>query len=164
MKKIMLLAGAACFLLASCCSNEEKCPANAEKEGQPKEEQKCCKEMTEEQKQACADWDNWANIDDARKEALLTDKKDGYDKCQAERAEREAQKAAIDAKMANWDKLTLDEKKALIDEMDAFFKSCHKKHADKGCCSENKGDGGCQKTCEGKKAEEGCQKTCEGKK
>jgi hypothetical protein len=66
--------------------------------------------------------------------------------------------------MANWDKLTLDEKKALIDEMDAFFKSCHKKHADKGCCSENKGDGGCQKTCEGKKAEEGCQKTCEGKK
>jgi len=156
----MLLVGAACFLLASCCSNEEKCPATPEKEGQ----HKCCKEMTEEQKQACADWNNWANIDDARKEALLKDKKDGYDKCQAERAEREAQKAAIDAKMANWDKFTLDEKKALIDEMDAFFKAGKGKHGDKGCCSENKEEAGCQKTCEGKKTEEGCQKTCEGNK
>lgn len=158
MKKILLWAGVASFLFASCCSNKEKCETTDEQNVVQNEEHKCCKEMTEEQKQACADWENWANIDDARKEVLLNDVKVKYDQRKVEREEKMAKMAEFDAKMTNWEQLSLDEKKALCDEMKSMCKGKHGHGEGEmgGCKGNHKHEG-----CKGKHAEEGCKKNAE---
>jgi len=138
MKKVMLLAGVICFVLASCCSKEDKCAKEEATDTTCAKGEACCKHMTEEQKQAIADWEDWVNIDDARKEVLLQDRKAKYDQCKVEREKRKAEMEAIDAKMSDWDNLTIDDKKVLFDEFDQFAKA-GKHHGDKeGCCSKDK--------------------------
>jgi len=142
MKKLMLLAGALCFIFASCCNEPKEQAAPAEGEGCQKENPEC--QMPEEVKQAIADWENWDNLEPARQEELLAKKKECYDKCKAEREEKAAKMAEIDAKMANWDNMTIAEKKAVFDEMPCCPKKpcCGKKPCcDKkpeGCCKDKK--------------------------
>lgn len=140
MKKVILLAGVACFVFASCCSKGDKCPNKDATDTTCKEVEKpCCKEMTEEQKQAIADWKSWSNIDEARKNVLLQERKDRFEQCKVEREKRQTELEALEAKMADWENLSIDEKRALIDEIDQFFKARKKHHGDKkDCCSHDK--------------------------
>ena len=165
MKKLLFLLVPA-FLLVACCNNEPKQEAAAEgehkccKEG----EHKCCHEMTEEQKADMAAWEDWANQTDEKKAELLNKRKECYDKKVAEKKAREeemaAKKAAFEEGMANWDNLSLDEKKALFDNMPCCGK-CHKghgcHHGEGKCCKE--GEHKCCKDGEHKCGEkhEGCQ-------
>ena len=134
MKKLMLLAGVVYFVFASCCNapKEEAAATPATCENQEKPE--CCK-MSEEMKQACEDWKNWENLDQTRQEELLAKKKECYDKCKAERDEKAAKMAEIDTKMADWDNMTIADKKAVFDELDQLCpKKCCKGKKPEGCC------------------------------
>ena len=131
MKKLFILMAAACCLTFTACNNK---PAEqpAENTEMQAEDHPCCKEMTEEQKaemEACKkageDWQNWENLTDERKAELLDMRKAKYDEMQAMKKAQEEKKAKFEAAMLNWDKLSLDDRKAAFDEM--------------GCC------GGCQK-------------------
>ncbi|MCQ2285368.1 MAG: hypothetical protein MJZ76_00640 [Bacteroidales bacterium] len=145
MKKLMLLAGIAAFVFASCCNKTEEVTA-PEEPTCAKEEHKCCG-MSEEQKQACADWKNFENLDETRQEELLAKHKECYDNQKAERDAHMAKMAEIDAKMANWDNMTIAEKKAVFDEMAQLCPKhkCHHHHP-KGDCPK----GECPKKCEEK--------------
>lgn len=138
----MLLAGIVCFLFTACCNQKQEEPV-AEPVAEEVAAPEC--QISEECKQAMMDWENWENLGDERKAELLAKKKECYDKCKAEEAEREAKKAAIEEKMANWDNMTLDEQKAVFDEM---MELCPK-HP--GCCKKPC----CKKPC--------CEKKCEKK-
>ena len=141
MKRLLLLATIATFLFASCCSNKEKCEAT---DGQ-NAPHKCCQEMSEEQKQTCTDWKNWESLDEERKIELVSGAKEKYDLKKAEREERMVKIAEFDLKMENWETLSLDEKKALCDEM---YSLC------KGNCNHGEGH---KHNCQGKHHHEGCQ-------
>jgi len=173
MKKLLFLLVPA-FLLVACCNNEPKQEAAegeqkcCNKEGEHKcckeGEHKCCHEMSEEQKADMAAWEDWANQTDEKKAELLNKRKECYDKMVAEKKAREeemaAKKAAFEEGMANWDNLSLDEKKALFDNMPCCGK-CHKghgcHHGEGKCCKE--GEHKCCKDGEHKCGEkhEGCQ-------
>jgi hypothetical protein len=158
MSKLLVSLTALCLILASCCGNQGTPATDAtEKECCKKhEEGKCCQGMTEEQKQACAEfkekWDNWVNLTDEVKQELIGKRKDCFDKKMEELKEMEAKmqehKAAMEAKLATWATMTLDQQKAFFDE---FGTCCAKKCCEKKCC---------EKKCEGKK--EGCPKAKEG--
>ena len=164
MKKLFFLLVPA-FMLVVSCNNEAKKDAkdgeeqkteqtaqNCGKDGDHKcckgGEHKCCHEMTDEQKADMAAWEDWANQTDEKKAELLNKRKDCFDKMVAEKKAKEeemaAKKAEFEAKMANWDNLTLDEKKALFDSMP--------------CCGEGHG---CGHKCHGEKPE-GCHHHHEG--
>ena len=101
-----------------------KC-AEKKEECAAKEEHPCKEkaEMTEEQKQECI----------------------------AKKAEREAKKAELAEKWANFENLTLAEKKAFFDQVDALKcckkegEKCCKKDGEKGCCKKDS-----EHKCEGK--------------
>ena len=166
-------------MLVACCNSEPKQEAAegeqkcCNKEGEHKcckeGEHKCHHEMSEEQKADMAAWEDWANQTDEKKAELLNKRKECFDKMVAEKKAREeemaAKKAAFEEGMANWDNLSLDEKKALFDNMpccgEGHHHGCgHKCHGDKpeGCC---KGHEGCHKH-EGCKGHEGCEHHHEG--
>ena len=148
MKKLFILMAAACCLTFTACTNNKPAEQKAECTEVQAEDQPCCKEMTEEQKaemeackKAAEDWQNWENLTDERKAELLDMRKAKYDEMQAMKKAQEEKKAKFEAAMLNWDKLSLDDRKAAFDEM--------------GCC------GGCKKgegkpCCKGEKP--GCQK------
>lgn len=181
MKKLFFLLVPA-FMLVACCNNEPKQEAAegehkcCNKEGEHKcckdGEHKCHHEMSEEQKADMAAWEDWANQTDEKKAELLNKRKECFDKMVAEKKAREeemaAKKAAFEEGMANWDNLSLDEKKALFDNMpccgEGHHHGCgHKCHGDKpeGCC---KGHEGCHKHegCKGHEGHEGCEHHHEG--
>lgn len=147
MKKLFILMAAACCLTFTACNNK---PAEQPAENtEVQAEEPCCKEMTEEQKaemeackKAAEDWQNWENITDERKAELLDQRKAKYDEMQEMKKAQEEKKAKFEAAMNNWDKLTLDEKKAAFDEASCCG-GC-KKGEGKGCCKEG-GKPGCQK-------------------
>ena len=97
-------------------------------------------------KKAAEDWQNWENITDERKAELLDQRKAKYDEMQAMKKAQEEKKAAFEAAMNNWDKLTLDERKAAFDNCCG---GCCKKGEGKPCCKDGKP--GCKKG-------EGCPK------
>ena len=148
MKKLFIMLAAARCLMFTACTNNKPAEQNAEATEVQAEETPCCKEMTEEQKaemeackKAAEDWQNWENLTDERKAELLDQRKAKYDEMQAMKKAQEEKKAKFEAAMLNWDKLSLDDRKAAFDEM--------------GCC------GGCKKgegkpCCKGEKP--GCQK------
>jgi len=153
MKKLFIMLAAACCLMFTACTSK---PAEQTAETtEAQAEEPCCKEMTEEQKaemeackKACEDWQNWENLTDERKAELLDQRKAKYDEMQAMKKAQEEKKAAFETAMNNWDKLTLDEKKAAFDAASCCG-GC-KKGEGKGCCKG--GDKpGCQKG-------EGCSK------
>ncbi len=143
MKKIALMIGALCFVFASCnntVSTQEESVEN------PPMEKKChhhgdkhCPQMTEEQKAECeafrTQWNDWANLDDNAKKELITTAKARIDereaKIKAEREAMEAKKAEMDAKWNNFDNLTLDEQKELLDFKMHCCKPCCKNKCDK---------------------------------
>lgn len=178
MKKLFFLLIPA-FLLVVGCNNtpkqegpegepkcqkegEHKCCKDGEHKCHKEGDHKCCHEMSEEQKADMAAWEDWANQTDEKKAELLGKRKECYDKKKAMEEEMAAKKAAFEEGMANWDNLSLDEKKALFDNMPCCGK-CHKGHGCKDgehkCC---KGEGE-HKCCKGEgehkcgENHEGCQ-------
>lgn len=124
-----MIAMAACCLIFASCTNKAK---EETPEAQPQEQNE--EVMCEKQKQHmqdCEDWKNWENLTDERKAELLDMKKACYDKKKAEQAEMEALKAQFEEAMANWDKLTLDERKAAFDLLKCPKAPCG---GEGGCC------------------------------
>lgn len=158
MKKLFILMAAACCLTFTACNNNK--PAEQTAEGTEPQTEACCPEMTEEQKaemeackKAAEDWQNWENLTEERKAELLDQRKAKYDEMQAMKKAQEEKKAAFEAAMNNWDKLTIDERKAAFDNMGCCG-GC-KKGEGKGCCKGDKQ--GCQKgEGHGCKKEGGC--------
>ncbi|MDR2979191.1 MAG: hypothetical protein LBV02_01920 [Bacteroidales bacterium] len=148
MKKLFIIAVAGVFTFASC----GKKPQPVEPEIIQTEEQKCdsthkcCKELTPEQKAEMDAWNNWDNQTPEKKAELVENRKACIDKMMAEKAgqcestkeecpEKAAKCAEMKAKMDNWANLTVEEKKALLDE----FKPCKKEG--EGCCRGEKTEG-----------------------
>ena len=158
MKKLFILMAAACCLTFTACNNNK--PAEQPAEGTEPQTEACCPEMTEEQKaemeackKAAEDWQNWENLTDERKAELLDQRKAKYDEMQEMKKAQEEKKAKFEAAMLNWDKLSLDDRKAAFDEMGCCG-GC-KKGEGKGCCKGDKK--GCQKgEGHGCKKEGGC--------
>ena len=148
MKKLFILMSAVCCLMFTACNNNKPAEQPAENTEMQAEDHPCCKEMTEEQKaemEACKkageDWQNWENLTDERKAELLDMRKAKYDEMQAMKKAQEEKKAKFEAAMLNWDKLSLDDRKAAFDEM-ACCGGCQKGEGP-GC---HKGEGpGCHK-------------------
>ena len=158
MKKLFILMAAACCLTFTACNNNK--PAEQTAEGTEPQTEACCPEMTEEQKaemeackKAAEDWQNWENLTDERKAELLDQRKAKYDEMQEMKKAQEEKKAAFEAAMNNWDKLTIEERKAAFDAAGCCG-GC-KKGEGKGCCKGDKQ--GCQKgEGHGCKKEGGC--------
>ena len=158
MKKLFILMAAACCLTFTACNNNK--PAEQTAEGTEPQTEACCPEMTEEQKaemeackKAAEDWQNWENLTEERKAELLDQRKAKYDEMQEMKKAQEEKKAKFEAAMLNWDKLSLDDRKAAFDEMGCCG-GC-KKGEGKGCCKGDKK--GCQKgEGHGCKKEGGC--------
>ena len=137
MKKLFIMMAAACCLMFTACNNK---PAEQKAEcTETQTEAPCCKEMTEEQKaemeackKAAEDWQNWENLTDERKAELLDMRKAKDDEMQAMKKAQEEKKAKFEAAMLNWDKLSLDDRKAAFDEMSCCG-GC-KKGEGKACC------------------------------
>ena len=135
MKKLFLLLAVAGCMTFTACNNTQSTEQNKENT-EACAEKPCCKEMTEEQKaemeackKAAEDWQNWENISDERKTELLDKRKADYDKMQEMKKAQEEKKAQFEAAMNNWNKLSLDEKKAAFDA--ACCGGCNK---NKSCC------------------------------
>ena len=158
MRKLLVSLTAVCLILAACCGNQTT-PATDEAEKgccKKQEQEGCCKGMTEEQKQACAEfkakWEDWANQSDESKQDLLGKRRECFDKKMEEMkehlAQMQARQSEIEAQLANWENLTLDQKKEFFDN----YGCCKEKPK---CCGEKKE--GCPKAKEGcdghKKAE-----------
>ena len=138
MKKLFIMMAAACCLMFTACTNNKPAEQPAENTEVQAEDQPCCKEMTEEQKaemEACKkaqeDWQNWENLTEDRKVELLNDRKAKYDEMQAMKKAQEEKQAKFEAAMLNWDKLSIEDRKAAFDEM--------------GCCGGCKEGPGCHK-------------------
>jgi hypothetical protein len=74
--------------------------------------------MAEKQKQYMKDredWINWENQTDERKAELLNKSKAAYEKKKAAQEEREARKAKFEEALANWENLSLDERRAAFE-------------------------------------------------
>ncbi|MDR1793481.1 MAG: hypothetical protein LBR36_08625 [Bacteroidales bacterium] len=160
MKRLALFAGALCFVLASCTPKEEtstvECQDSTKQEVKKCDgkEKPCCK-MTEEEKAACeafkAKWDNWENLAETEKAELVKELKTKIDQKEAEmaakKAEMEAKKAEMEAKWKAFDKLTLDEQKALLEAKMSCCKKgpkdCGKN--DKPCCKKGEEGKECPK-------------------
>ncbi|MBO4738404.1 MAG: hypothetical protein J5606_02455, partial [Bacteroidales bacterium] len=153
MKKILMFAGALCFVFASCCNNAPEAEATEETQEMncPKDKGPKC-QMTEEEKAECEafrqKWEDWANLDETAKKELISTAKTKID---AKRAEMKAHLAEMQAKMeeqetawADFDNKTLDEQKAMLDEAMKCGhhgpKPCFKdgENGPKPCCKEQK--------------------------
>jgi peptidoglycan hydrolase CwlO-like protein len=136
MKKLMLLAGVLCFVFVACCSKTETEPKQDEVTEKQcnKEEHKCCKGMTEEQKAECKEfcekWKDFENQPEDVQKELVLKAKERIDKCEAEMA---AKKAEFEAKWADFNNLPVEEQKALIEmKMQCKKGGCCKKACHKG--------------------------------
>lgn len=137
MKKIMLLMAVCCLVFASCNKNSKDTSA------QTPEQQ----ELTEKQKQGMKDredWVSWENLTDERKAELLNKSKAAYDKQKAAQEEREARKAKFEEAMANWDNLSLDERRDAFELIYPSRPESKSACKDEGKCSKE-GDKPCDK-------------------
>jgi len=131
----MILMAVACLVFVSC--------GNKKQNAEPVAEEQCCA-LTEAQQEMFANWENWADLDADTQVALVADMKAFIDDCKAKCAEKCAEKEAAEPKdecpakkakceemKAKWDAFetfSLDEQKAIIDEVLA----CHAKK----CCKD----------------------------
>jgi hypothetical protein len=158
MKKLMILLAVACLVCVSCGGPK------AEKAAEVAEET-CCT-LTPEQEEMFANWDLYADLEEEQQVALVDEMKAFIDECKAkceEKCEKKCEKegeevcpekaakcAEFKANWENFENLTLEEQKAILDQVLA----CHKEK----CCKE-KEDGCCKKdkeTCQ--HDHEGCDK------
>ncbi|MEG1555224.1 MAG: hypothetical protein RR356_00670 [Bacteroidales bacterium] len=151
MKKLMMLAAVSCFIFASCGNKAtQDQPADAAQDAQ---EHKCGKEMTEEQEVFITEWNSWDNQTNEKKTELIAKRKTDFDKVKADmevaKIDMETKYAEIEATLAKWGELTLDEQKAFFDKIDSWYKSkegCCKDGAKKeGCCKSGEKQGTCSK-------------------
>jgi len=170
MRKLFVSLIVLCLILASCCGNQGTQTDATEKGCCKKQDETCCKGMTDEQKQECAEmkakWDDWANLTDEVKQELIGKRKACFDKKMEEIKEAEAKmlvhKAIMEEKLASWESMTLDEQKTFFDECDQHCikiktkEGCGK--SKEGCCKSKEGKEGCGKKEEGA----GCGKHKEG--
>jgi TRAP-type C4-dicarboxylate transport system substrate-binding protein len=134
MKKLMILLAVACLIFVSCGNRPE--PAV-----EAVAEETCC-ELTPEQQEMFDNWDIWADLNEEQQMVLVADMKVFMDECKAKCAEKcqgakeegeevcphkKAKCEEMKAKWEDFDNLTLDEKKALIDEIFAAHKCCKEK-------------------------------------
>jgi len=147
MKKLMILLAVACLIFVSCGPKTQKAT-------EPAAEEKCCT-LTPEQEAMFENWDLWADLEEETQMALVTDMKAFLDECKAKCEEKCKEKeecetpeevcpekaakcAEFKAKWEDFDNLSLDEKKAIIDEV----LECHKakccKDKEEGCCKKDK--------------------------
>ncbi len=104
----MILMAVCCLVFASCDNKQKEEPALTPEQ----------QEMAEKQKQFMKDredWNNWENQTDERKAELLNKSKTAYEKRKAAQEEKEARKAKFEEALANWDNLSLDERRAAFD-------------------------------------------------
>ncbi len=149
MKKVLLaLSLGVAVLLGSCCNSnpkaeqkctkqETKCDGKHEHNCDGKHEHNC--EMKPQMKAAMDKWNKWAELNDEDKTALIAEVKTCLEACKAEKkAECDKGKEAC----ANFDNLTLDEQKAMLDKI---MQNCKDGHS--GCkdghsgCKEVKAEG-----------------------
>ena len=152
MKKLAVLVSALCFVFVGCNCSTPAPETTTEDTTEKCEGKKEC-QLTEEQKAEMAAWNDWDNQTPEKKAELVANRKACIDKKMAEKAEKcdatkeqcpekKAKCEEMKAKWDNWNNLTIDEQKALLDEV----KCCGKKQ----CCKE--GDKKeCEKKCEDKK-------------
>ena len=151
----MILLAVACLIFVSCGTKKEKATeASAET---------CC---TAEQQEMFANWENWADLDAEQQVALVGEMKAFLDDCKAkceakchdegkvaeepkeECPEKAAQYAEFKAKWEAFNEQTLEEQKALIDQVLECQKACKEKK--EGCCKKD------HEGCEKDKKHEGC--------
>ncbi len=161
MKKLAVLISICCFVFVACNNNPSVPDPNAVSVDSTAQCAKKCEgkkecQMTEEQKADMEAWKNWDNQTAEKKEELVAKRKACIDKKMAEKSEKcdaekkeqcpekEAKCAEMKAKFDNWNNLTLDEKKALLDEMSCCKQKCCA-NSDKKCCKSGE-----KKQCEGK--------------
>lgn len=154
----MLLAAVCCLVFAS-CKNENK-PAETTDSTAVTEQAPVEPVVNQDSLNFVTDWNNWENLTPERKAELVAQKKGCVEhklaECNPTEKEKIAEKKAFEEKWANFDKLTVDEQKALIDEF-----PCKHNCGDQACCNgdkkECKGDckGDCKKDCKGD-----CKKDC----
>lgn len=173
MKKLMLLIAACCLVFVSCNNKPVEEAEVVEATDSVAVEDETC-QMTEEEIAFKADWENWANQTDERKAELLAKKKECFDKhiaemqakkaeCEAKHAECEAKHAEMTKAYAGWEKMTLDEQKAFMDQ----YAPCCKGHkcGHDGCCKDgakHECNGQCDGKCDGK-CDSKCDSKCDGK-
>lgn len=135
MKKVLLaLSLFVAVLLGSCCNSnqkaeqkctkqETKCDGKHEHNCNKKHEHNC--EMKPQMQSAMEKWSKWEELNDEDKKALIAEVKSCFDTCKAEK-KTECNKS--NEACANFDNLTLDEQKAMIDKM---MQNCKDGHS--GC-------------------------------
>ena len=104
----MILMAACCLVFASCNKKAKEDPVLTPEQ----------QEMAEKQKQYMKDREdriNWENQTDERKAELLNKSKAAYEKKKAAQEEREARKAKFEEALANWENLSLDERRAAFE-------------------------------------------------
>jgi len=104
----MILMAACCLVFASCNKKAKEDPVLTPEQ----------QELAEKQKQYMKDredWINWENQTDERKAELLNKSKAAYEKKKAAQEEREARKAKFEEALANWENLSLDERRAAFE-------------------------------------------------
>jgi len=129
MKKFMILLAVAGLIFVSCGTKTEQVQETVDT---------CCV-LTPEQQAMFADWDNWANLTAAQQQVLVVDMKAYIDDCKAKCAEKckesgdsikevnpekEAEWAAVKAKLEIFNTLNLEEQKACLDQYLALQKAC----------------------------------------
>lgn len=155
----MLLAAVCCFVFGACKNNqktEEVADTTAAVVEQPVEAP--VDSVAEACKAECAAWADWANQTPEMKQQLIAKRKACIDtklaECQPTDKAKQAEKAAFEKKWAKFDKLTIDEQKALIDEFPC------KHEGDQACCNGEKKD--CKGDCKGD-CKSDCKKECQHK-
>ncbi|MCL1851279.1 MAG: hypothetical protein FWF70_07770 [Bacteroidetes bacterium] len=145
MKKLMILLAVACLVFVSCGTKKEKATEVVA-------EETCCA-LTPEQEAMFENWDLWADLDEIQQTALVADMKAFIDECKAKCEakccakegeeveevcpEKAAKCAEFKAKWEDFDNLTLDEKKAIIDQVLACHKEKCCKEKEEGCCAKH---------------------------
>lgn len=144
MKKLMLLAAVCCFVFASCKQENKPVETTDTTVVEQPAPAPVVNQDSLDQVQAMTDWSNWETITPERKAELVAKFKTcvekGLAECQPTEKAKIAEKKAFEKKWAKFDKLTVDEQKALIDEF-----PCKHNCGDQACCNGENKD--CKKEC-----------------
>ena len=137
MKKLLILGFACLFAFAS-CQNKNNQPAE-EAQAEPQEQVAEEPQLSAEQQAIVTDWQNWANLEEARQTEIINYCKQSYDNGETPVITCKNRQARVDSLMGIWDKLSLDEQKAT---MELVCKKCkdHGNHEAGTCDHEHEGE------------------------
>ncbi|MBO4580771.1 MAG: hypothetical protein J5701_00605 [Bacteroidales bacterium] len=158
MKKLALLIASISLMTISCCNQDKQNTSDQNTEMTeehpkgPHCDKRPCHNMSPEEQAECKlmkeNWENWDNLSDEAKKECITKIKSHMDAKEAEmKAQKEmmeAKKLEMDAKWADFDNLSLDEQKEVID----FRMHGMQCMRDKGCCKRpHEGKPECKQQC-----------------